>query len=61
MINSFLYKYNLRIIQEYFQPEIEGKIRTFSLGGEKKNILIRKREGIELFNFPTGVVHKIRK
>ena len=26
--------HNLRIIQEYFQPKIGGKIRIFSLGRE---------------------------
>ena len=37
--------YNLRIIQEYFQPKIAGKIRIFSLG-RKNNILIKTKEGI---------------
>ena len=36
---------NLRIIQEYFQPEIGRKIRIFSLGW-KNNILIKKKECI---------------
>ena len=35
--------YNLRIIQEYFQPKIGRKIRIFSLG-RKNNILIKKKE-----------------
>ena len=34
--------YNLRIIQEYFQPKIGRKIRIFSLG-QKNNILIEKK------------------
>ena len=53
MTNSFLFKYqnlaktktasyNLRIIQEYFQPKIGRKIRIFSLGREN-NILIKKK------------------
>ena len=33
--------YNLRIIQEYFQPKISKKIGIFSLG-QKNNILIKK-------------------
>ena len=33
--------YNLRIIQEYFQPKIGRKIGIFSLG-RKNNILIKK-------------------
>ena len=43
--------YNVRIIQEYFQPKIGRKIRIFSLG-RKNNILIkikkkeRERESI---------------
>ena len=35
--------YNLRIIQEYFQPKIGRKIRIFSLG-RKNNTLIKKKE-----------------
>ena len=35
--------YNLRIIQEYFQPKIGRKIRIFSLGW-KNNILLKKKE-----------------
>ena len=35
--------YNLRIIQEYFQPKIARRIRIFSLG-RKNNILIKKEE-----------------
>ena len=38
--------YNLRIIQEYFQPKIGRKIRIFSLG-RKNNILIKIKECIE--------------
>ena len=38
--------YNLRIIQEYFQPKIGRKIRIFSLG-RKNNILIKKKECIQ--------------
>ena len=34
-------KYNLRIIQEYFQPKIGGKIRIFS-PGQKNNTLIKQ-------------------
>ena len=34
--------YNLRIIQEYFQPKIGRRIRIFSLG-RKNNILIKKK------------------
>ena len=37
--------YNLRIIQEYFQPKIARKIRILSLGW-KNNILIEKKECI---------------
>ena len=37
--------YNLRIIQDYFQPKIGRKIRIFSLG-RKNNILIKKKECI---------------
>ena len=37
--------YNLRIIQEYFQPKIGRKIRIFSLG-RKKNILIKKKSWV---------------
>ena len=40
----FFIKYNLRIIQGYFQAKISRKIRIFSLG-RKNNILIYiKRE-----------------
>ena len=39
--------YNLRIIQEYFQPKIGRKIRIFSLG-RKNNIFILKKECIGL-------------
>ena len=50
MTNSVLFKYqngnvisyNLRIIQEYFQPKIGRKIRIFSLG-RNNNILIKKK------------------
>ena len=35
--------YNLRIIQEYFQPKVGRRIRIFSLG-RKNNILISKKE-----------------
>ena len=40
--------YNLRIIQEYFQPKIGRKIRIFSLGW-KNNILLKKKsvQGLE--------------
>ena len=34
--------HNLRIIQEYFQPKIDRKIRSFSQGW-KNNILIEKK------------------
>ena len=34
--------YNLRIIQEYFQPKIGRRVRIFSLG-RKNNILIKKK------------------
>ena len=37
--------YNLRIMQEYFQPKIGTKIRIFSLG-RKNNILIKKKSVI---------------
>ena len=40
--------YNLRIIQEYFQPKIGRKIRIFSLG-RKNNILIKKKKKREYF------------
>ena len=36
---------SLRIIQEYLQPKIGGKIRIFSLAREN-NILIKKKECI---------------
>ena len=39
--------YNLRIIQEYFQPKIGRKIRILSLG-RKNNILIKKRVYLNL-------------
>ena len=39
MINSFFFNYNSRIIHEYFQAKIGGKIRIFSLA-RKNNILI---------------------
>ena len=44
--------YNLRIIQEYFQPKIGKKIRIFSLGQKKKNTLIKRKEcvNLRLFN-----------
>ena len=32
MTNSFVFNYNLRIMQEYFQHKIGRKIRIFSLG-----------------------------
>ena len=35
--------YKLRIILEYFQPEIGRRIRMFSLG-QKNNILIKKKK-----------------
>ena len=34
--------YNVRIIQEYFQPKIGRKIRIFSLG-LKNNIVIKEK------------------
>ena len=37
--------YNLRIIQEYFQPKIGRRIRIFSLG-RKNNILIKKKKRV---------------
>ena len=39
--NGNVISYNLRIIQEYFQPKIGKKIKIFSLG-RKNNILIKK-------------------
>ena len=42
MINSFFFNDNSRIIQEYFQPKIDRKIRLFSLA-RKNDILILKR------------------
>ena len=39
---SFFISYNLRIIQEYFQPKLGRKIRIFSLG-RKNDILIKKK------------------
>ena len=42
ILSFFFISYNLRIIQEYFQPKIGRKIRIFSLG-RKNNILIKKR------------------
>ena len=39
--NGNVVSYNLRIIQEYFQPKIGKKIRIFSLGW-KNNFLIKK-------------------
>ena len=38
----FFFSYNLRIIQEYFQPKIRRKIRIFSLG-PKNNIFMKKK------------------
>ena len=37
---------NLRIIQEYFQPQIGRKIRIFSMGsmGRENNSLIKEKE-----------------
>ena len=39
---TYVMSYNLRIIQEYFQPKIGRKIRIFSLG-RKSNILTEKK------------------
>ena len=35
MINSFFFKYNLRMIQTYFQPKIVGKRENLQPGSEK--------------------------
>ena len=35
MINSFFFKYNLRMIQTYFQPKISGKRENLQPGSEK--------------------------
>ena len=43
--------YNLRIIQEYFQPKIGRRIRIFSLG-RKNNILIKKKSVVN-YQFKT--------
>ena len=42
--------YNLRIIQEYFQPKIGRRIRIFSLG-RKNNILILKKKSVLVILF----------
>ena len=39
--------YNLRITQEYLQPQIGRKIRIFSLG-RKNNILIKKKKSVRI-------------
>jgi len=40
--------YNLRIIQQNFQPKIGRKIRIFNLGQKKKNTLIKRKECVNL-------------
>ena len=40
IVNKYL-RYNVRIIQEYFQPKIGRKIRIFSLG--RKNNVIKEK------------------
>ena len=50
--------YKLRIILEYFQPEIGRRIRIFSLG-QKNNILIKKKKKKECktsLNLAAGLV-----
>ena len=47
MINSFFFKNNyLGIIQKYFQPKIGRKKKQYSARARKKNILIKKKEGV---------------
>ena len=41
--NRYDVSFNIRIIQEYFQPKIGREIRIFSLG-RKNNILIREKK-----------------
>ena len=47
MIISFLFNYNSRLIQEYFQAKIGRKIRIFSLA-RRNNILIQKIKRVYL-------------
>ena len=47
MIISFLFNYNSRSIQEYFQAKIGRKIRIFSLA-RRNNILIQKIKRVYL-------------
>ena len=41
--NGYDVSFNIRIIQEYFQPKIGREIRIFSLG-RKNNILMREKK-----------------
>ena len=41
MINFFFLKYNIRTIEEHFQPKIGGKIRISSFS--RKNNILTKR------------------
>jgi len=51
-------RYDLRIIQEYFQPKIGRKIRIFSLG-RKNNILIKKRVYLYLISCSIDKLNKV--
>lgn len=52
-INSFFLKYNTRIIEEYFQLKIGGKITMSSLGRKKqhsyrKTVAFKTREWVNI-------------
>ena len=42
MINPLFFRYNLRIIQEYFQPKLGGKNKNIQPGPEKQHCYKKK-------------------